>query len=93
MNESESVIARRLAFLERELDRMGDAADDAEHELRLNPTDLQARRRLEAIYALAGKTWAEIKELRAGQPGRHAVIHYDRHADSSISRAYRQALG
>ena len=94
MNEIGSVIARRLAFLERELDRMGDAADDAEHELRANPTDLLARRRLEAIYALAGKTWADIQELRACQPGRHGAIHYDRHAaDTSASRAYRQALG
>ncbi len=94
MNEIESVIARRLAFLERELDHMGDAADDAEHELRLNPTDLLARRRLEAIYALAGKTWADIQELRTRQAGRHGAIHYDRHAvDASASRAYRQALG
>lgn len=93
MSESESVIARRLAFLERELDRMGGAADDAEDELRLNPTDPQARRRLEAIYALAGKTWAEIQALRAREPGRHAVIRYDRHADASADRAWRQALG
>lgn len=92
MNEIESVIARRLAFLERELDRMGGAADDAEHELRLNPTDPNARRRLEAIYALAGKTWAQIQELRARQPGSHAVIRYDRHADALADRAYRQAL-
>lgn len=92
MNEIESVIARRLAFLERELDRMGGAADDAEHDLRLNPTDAVAGRQLEAIYALAGKTWAEIQELRAREPGRHAVIHYDRHADRSADRAYRQAL-
>jgi hypothetical protein len=93
MNEIESVVARRVSFLERELDRMSDAADDAEHELRLNPTDLAARRRLEAIYVLAGDTWAQIQELRAGQPGRDAVIYYDRHADASASRAYRQALG
>lgn len=92
MNEIGSVIARRLAFLERELDRMGVAADDAEHELRLNPTDPAARRQLEAIYALAAKTWSQIQELRAGQPGRHAVIRYDRDADASGSRAYRQAL-
>jgi hypothetical protein len=91
MNESGSVIARRLAFLERELDRMGDAAGDGEHELRLNPTDPEARRRLEAIYALAGKMWAEIQQLRARQPGRYAVIRYDR--DAVAGRAYRQALG
>jgi hypothetical protein len=93
MNDDGAVIARRLAFLERELDRMGGAADDAEHELRLNPTDPQARRRLEAIYSLAGKTWAEIQELRARRPGRYAVIHYDRHADATAGRAWRQALG
>lgn len=91
MNEIESVVARRLAFLEREL-RMGGAADAAEHELRLSPTDSIARRRLEAIYALAGNTWAQIQELRARQPSRHAVIHYDPRADSSADRAYRQAL-
>ena len=93
MNDDGSVIARRLAFLERELDRMSGEADDVEHELRLNPTDAAARRRLEAIYALAGETWAHILELRAGQPDRHAVIRYDRDADASASRAYRQALG
>lgn len=93
MNDDGWLIAQRLAFLERELDRMGDAADDGEHELRLNPTDPQARRRLETIYALAATTWAEILELRARQPGRYAVIHYDRQAGVSGSRAYRQALG
>ena len=91
MNDDGSVIARRLAFLERELDRMGGEADDVEHDLRLNPTDATARRRLEAIYALAGKTWTQVQELRARQPGRHAVIRYDR--DASAGRAYRQALG
>jgi hypothetical protein len=93
MNDDGSVIARRLAFLERELDRMGGEADDAEHDLRLNPTDAVARRRLEAIYALAGKTWAQVQELRARQPDHHAVIRYDRDADASAGRAYRQALG
>lgn len=94
MNDDDgSVIARRLAFLERELDRMGGAADDAEQDLRLSPTDSEARRRLEAIYALANKTWAEIQELRARQPGRYAVIRYDRHAEASAGRAWREALG
>jgi hypothetical protein len=92
MNDG-SVIARRLAFLERELDRMSDKACDAERDLRLNPTDAAARRRLEAIYALAGKTWAQVRELRALQSGRHAVIRYDRDSDASAGRAYRQALG
>ena len=93
MNDDGLVIARRLAFLERELDRMSGDADDVEHELRLNPTDAAARRRLEAIYALAAKTWTQILELRARQPDRHAVIRYDRDADASAGRAYRQALG
>jgi hypothetical protein len=93
MNDDGSVIARRLAFLERELDRMSDKACDAEHDLRLNPTDAAARCRLEAIYALAGKTWAQVRELRARQSGRHAVIRYDRDSDASAGRAYRQALG
>lgn len=93
MNDDGAVTARRLAFLERELDRMGGAADDAEHELRLNPTDPRARRRVEAIYAVAGKTWAEIQALRARRPSRYAVIHYDRDIDASAGRAYRQALG
>jgi hypothetical protein len=90
MNELGSVIARRLAFLEHELDRMGGGADDAEHELRLNPTDPAASRRLEAIYALAGKTWAEILELRARHP---SVIRYDHNADALADRTYRRALG
>ena len=93
MNDDGSVIARRLAFLERELDRMAGPADDAEHDLRLNPTDREARRRLEAIYVLAANTWAEIQELRARQPGRYAVIRYDRNADSAASRDWREALG
>ena len=93
MNESGSVIARRLAFLERELGRMGSAADAAERELRLNPTDPEARRRLEAIYAFAGKTWAEIQELRSRQPGRYAAIRYDRCIDAPAGGAWRQALG
>jgi hypothetical protein len=92
MNELGSVIARRLAFLEHELDRMGGGADDAEHELRLNPTDPAASRRLEAIYALAGKTWAEILELRARHPD-PSVIHYDHNADALADRTYRRALG
>jgi hypothetical protein len=90
IDDDGSVIAR-LAFLERELDRMGGEADDAEHELRLNPTDAAARRRLEAIYALSGRTWAQILELRTRQPDRHGVIRYDHDADAG--RAYRQALG
>jgi hypothetical protein len=85
--------ARRLAFLERELDRMGCTADDAEEELRLNPTDADARRRLEAIYSLAGEIWHQIQDLRRRQTSRHTVIRYDRTADAAAVRTYRQALG
>lgn len=91
MKEIGSVIARRLAFLEREFDRMGDAADDAEHELRLNPTDPAARRRLEAIYALANETSVAIRQLRHDDRGQ-AAIRYDRHADTVEQRAFRQGL-
>ena len=80
MNQIGSVAAYRLAFLERELDRMGQDAHDAEHELRVNPTDDGARRRVQAIYLVAAEIWTQIKELRA----RHTA---------SGSRPYRQALG
>ncbi len=93
MKDDGSVIARRLAFLERELDRMIGEADDAELELRLNPTDAAARRRLEAIYVLTGETWNTICALRQGDGRRPTGILYDRHADASAQRAYRQALG
>ena len=92
MHDDGAMIARRLAFLERELGRMARAADESEYELRLNPTDPAARRRLESIYALAGETSVRIRELRASQSGRYAVIRYDRVVDSSAHRAYRQAL-
>ncbi|MFZ5782672.1 MAG: hypothetical protein ACOY4R_20925 [Pseudomonadota bacterium] len=81
-------IARRIAFLERELERMGSAAEDAEQGLRDNPTDLRAGGRLKAIYALAGDTWADIKALRARQSGGCRMIHYDHTLDA----AWRQAL-
>jgi hypothetical protein len=91
MVETGSVIARRIAFLERELDRMGRLADDAEHDLRANPADAEARRTLEAVYALSGETWSRICELRARQ-GDAAAIRFDRPADASAQRAFRQAL-
>ena len=92
MNDAEAVVARRIAFLERELDRMGGTAADLEDDLRLNPTDGRARQRLTALYAVAGDTWNKIQELRAGQGRRHAAIHFDRHADPTAERSWRQAL-
>jgi hypothetical protein len=57
-------VAQRLDFLETELSRMGDAASDAERDLRKNPTDQAARDRLSAIYDLARSVWHSIQELR-----------------------------
>lgn len=92
MNDTDAVVARRLAFLERELDRMGTTATDLEEELRLNPTDGGARRRLTALYAVAGDTWKKIQELRVAQGGQQAVIRFDRHADATAERSWRRAL-
>ena len=57
-------LAHRLDFLETELSRMGDAASDAEWDLRENPTDHEAKDRLSAIYDLARSVWQSIQELR-----------------------------
>jgi len=92
MNDTEAVVARRIAFLERELDRMGTTAGDLEEDLRLNPTDGRARQRLAALYAVAGDTWKKIQELRAGQGGHYAIIRFDRHADPTAEKSWRQAL-
>lgn len=92
MTETEGTITQRLAFLERELDRLERSADDVEHDLLVNPTDQDSRRRLEAIYVLAGETWEQIRALRAVQPGRNGVILYDRDADPVADQAWRRAL-
>ncbi len=92
MNDAEAVVARRIAFLEHELDRMGSTAANLEDDLRLNPTDGRARQRLTALYAVAGDTWNKIQELRAGRSGHYAAIQVDRHADPTAERSWRQAL-
>lgn len=43
---------------------MGEAASDAEWDLRENPTDHEAKDRLSAIYDLARTVWQSIQELR-----------------------------
>jgi hypothetical protein len=43
---------------------MGDAASDAEWDLRENPTNHEAKKRLSAIYDLARTIWHSIQELR-----------------------------
>jgi hypothetical protein len=92
MNEHEGVIARRIAFLQRELERLGVAAFDAEHELRIRPTQAAARHRAEAVYILAGDIWKKIGELRA-QAEVPAVIRFDATAaGQAAARSYRWAL-
>jgi protein involved in temperature-dependent protein secretion len=93
MNEREWVIARRIAFLQRELERLGDAAFDAEHELRIRPTQAAARHRAVAVYILAGDIWKKIGELRAQAKAGPAVIRFDlTAAEQAAARSYRWAL-
>ena len=53
----------------------------------------KARNSWSFFYALTGKTWSQVLELRARRPDRHVVIRYDRDIDASAGRAWRQALG
>jgi hypothetical protein len=92
MKRSESLIAVRVYFLERALERMELAADDAESELRANPTDAATGRRVKALYALADETWTGIQALRARLSGSPSVIYYDRRLANPRARAARQAL-
>ena len=92
MTDTSEAIAERLAFLERELDRLGRSADDVEHDLFLNPTDALSGRRLGAIYAVTGQTWSTIRELRAQRDKRSPVIEIDRDADDAADLAWRRAL-
>ena len=92
MTDASVIIAERLAFLERELDRLGRFADDMEHDLLLNPTDAWSGRRLRAIYAVAGQTWSKIRELRAQQDKDCGTIQVDRDADTEADLAWRRAL-
>jgi len=90
MTDAVGTLKRSLVFLERELDRLGDAADDAEHELRLKPTDVEACRRVEAVYVLAREVWTKIQALRV-QEGESPGIQLDR--ASRFHLAYKSALG
>ena len=92
MNRSESLIAARIYFLERELERMSSAADDAEDELRARPMDSGAVRRLEALYTLADETWERIQALRARLSGGPSVIYVNRRLAEPGSKAWRRAL-
>jgi hypothetical protein len=92
MNRSESLLAARIYFLERELERMSCAADNAEDELRTRPTDATAVRRLEALYTLADQTWERIQALRARLSGGASVIYFNRRHAEPAAKAWRQAL-
>lgn len=92
MKRSESLIAVRVYFLERALERMEQAADDAESELRANPTDAAQGWRVKAHYALADETWEDIQALRARLNGSPSVIYFDRRLADPRARAARQAL-
>ena len=91
MDGSKLVIARRIAFLESELERMATVVDDAEYDLRQNPTDHEAGRRVEAIYVLTGQTWDRLRALRADDAACDGLIHVEPR-EMAIERSYRQAL-
>ena len=93
MTRSERAIILSIGFLEHELERIGDAAQDAESGLLANPTDPGAGRRVEAIYALAGETWERARALRVRLNGGSPLIHYDREIREPSARAWRQTLG
>jgi hypothetical protein len=92
MNRSESLIAARIYFLERELERMSCAADTAEDELRARPMDAAAVRRLEALYTLADETWERIQALRVRLSGGPSVIYFNPRLVGPAAKAWRQAL-
>jgi hypothetical protein len=92
MKRKDSVIAARIYFLERALDRMEQAADNAETELRADPTNSQHVDQVRAFYALADETWGRIQALRAGLSGASSGIYFDRRLAELRARAARQAL-
>jgi hypothetical protein len=92
VNRNESLIAVRLYFLERALERMEEAAEDAESELRADPTSAARGRQVGSFYALASETWARIQALRARLNGGPSLIYFDRRLVQPDARAARQAL-
>lgn len=92
MNPTESQIALRIYFLERALEGVEQAADDAESDLLANPTDASQGRQLGAIYALADETWRDIQALRARLDGASSLIYFDSRLVDPDARAARQAL-
>lgn len=90
MGDRFRINSRRMDFLQRALEGMADDADEAEWRLRVNPTDLDAGRRVETIYSLANHILDGMHELRARYK-RQAMIHFVR--EEPDARAYRQTLG
>jgi hypothetical protein len=92
MKRSESLIAARIFFLERELERMSSVADSVEGELRAKPMDAATVRRLAALYVLADETWERIQALRVRLSGGPSIIYVDRRRAEPDAQAWRQAL-
>ncbi|WP_422003401.1 hypothetical protein [Reyranella sp.] len=92
MKPTQSQIALRIYFLERALEGMEQAADDAECDLLANPTDASQGRQLGAFYVLADETWRHIQMLRARLDGAASLIYFDSRLADPDARAARQAL-
>jgi hypothetical protein len=92
VNRSESLIAARIYFLERELERMSIAADSAEEELRARPMDAAMVRKLEALYTLAEETWERIQALHVRLSGGPAVIYFNHRLAEPEAKAWRRSL-
>lgn len=92
MKRNESLIAARIYFLERELERMSCIADSTEDDLRAKPMDAATVRKLEALYTLANETWEHIQALRARLSGGRSVIYVNRRLAEPGAKAWRQAL-
>ena len=92
MNRSESLIAARIYFLERELEHVSCVADHTEDELRAKPMDTATVRKLAALYSLADETWGHIQALRARLSGGPSVIHVNRRLAEPGAKAWRRVL-
>jgi len=92
MGRGDSLIAVQIYFLEAALERLEQGADDAESELMADPTNAGQGRQVSAFYALAGKTWAHIQDLRARLSGSPSIIYFDNRLADPRAQAARQAL-
>jgi hypothetical protein len=93
MTRNEALIAVRIRFLELALEGMEEAADDAETALLAHPTSATRGWRVDALYALAGETWACIQALRGRLGGGGTPIYFDGRLADPREQAARRALG